>query len=145
MAWQCLAGGANGLVFYSYFDLVAMDARTPFAPRWAEVKRVACEIKSCEDFFLSAEPELLLADVPEVLGARAWVKDGRALVAVVNTTREPQTARIAFPKGVSGLKPVLGSGISRADETHLAVDLPAIGVAVVEATIPTLGLNCGRR
>lgn len=145
MAWQCLAGGANGLVFYSFFDLVAMDARTPFAQRWAEVKRVACEIKSCEDFFLSAEPELPLADVPEVPGTRAWVKDGRVLVAVVNTTREPQTARIALPKGISGLKTVLGSGVSHADETHLAVDLPAIGVAVVETTIPMLGLNCGRR
>ena len=70
MAWQCLVGGANGLVFYSFFDLVAMDARTPFARRWAEVVRVAAEIKAHERFFLSTEAAPAVTGVPDGLEAK---------------------------------------------------------------------------
>lgn len=112
MAWQCLVGGANGLVFYSFFDLVAMDARTPFARRWAEVVRVAAEIKAHERFFLSTEAAPAVTGVPDGLVAAAWRFGGETLVAVVNTTRAPLRAEVQVAGG------------------PFAVDLPPIGVSL---------------
>ena len=94
MAWQCLAGGANGLVFYSFFDLVAMDAKTPFRQRWEEVKRMACEIKSYEAYFLSTDAPPPVAGAPDALACRAWRLGGKTLFVAVNTTREPLSADV---------------------------------------------------
>ena len=95
MAWQCLAGGASGLVFYSFFDLVAMDAKTPFRTRWEDVKRMACEIKSYEAYFLSTDAPPSVAGAPDALACRAWRLGGKTLFVAVNTTREPLSAEIA--------------------------------------------------
>ena len=94
MAWQCLAGGANGLVFYSFFDLVAMDAKTPFRTRWEDVKRMACEIKSYEAYFLSTDAPPSVAGAPDALACRVWRLGGKTLVVAVNTTREPLSADV---------------------------------------------------
>ena len=94
MAWQCLAGGANGLVFYSFFDLVAMDAKTPFRQRWEDVKRMACEIKSYEAYFLSTDAPPPVAGAPDALACRAWRLGGKTLFVAVNTTREPLSADV---------------------------------------------------
>ena len=94
MAWQCLAGGANGLVFYSFFDLVAMDAKTPFRTRWEDVKRMACEIKSYEAYFLSTDAPPSVAGAPDALACRAWRLGGKTLFVAVNTTREPLSADV---------------------------------------------------
>ena len=99
MAWQCLVGGANGLVFYSFFDLVAMDARTPFARRWAEVVRVAAEIKAHERFFLSTEAAPAVTGVPDGLEAAAWRFGDETLVAAVNTTHAPLRAEVQVAGG----------------------------------------------
>ena len=96
MAWQCLAGGANGLVFYSFFDLVKMDAKTPFRQRWDEVKRVAREIKSYEAYFLSADAPPEVSGTPDALACRAWRLGGRELFVAVNTTREPLSADVTM-------------------------------------------------
>jgi len=94
MAWQCLAGGANGLVFYSFFDLVVMDKEDGFEKRFGEVKRVAKEIKDLERFFLSADPEPAIEGAPDALAIRAWRCGGETLIAAVNTTREPLAAKV---------------------------------------------------
>ena len=88
MAWQCLAGGAKGLVFYSFFDLFAMDKTTPFESRWGEVKRMAEEIRGYVPYFLSTEIAPAVAVDDDRAVAAAWRLDGRDLVVAVNTTRE---------------------------------------------------------
>jgi len=88
MAWQALAGGANGLIFYSYFDLIRMNEVTSFAQRWGEVKDIAAEIKAHEDFFLSAECPPRMTSSSDKLVCRAWRKDNRVFAVVVNTVRE---------------------------------------------------------
>ena len=94
MAWQCLVGGAQGLVFYSFFDLVAMDAKTPFRQRWEDVKRMVVEIKSHEAYLLSADEPPPVHGVPSGLACRAWRSGGKVLFAAVNTTREPLEAKV---------------------------------------------------
>ena len=114
MAWQCLVGGAKGLVFYSFFDLVAMDAKTPFRQRWKDVKRMVAEIKSHEAFLLSADEPPPVRGVPAGLVCRAWRIGGKVLFAAVNTTREPLAAKV-----VVGGRPVrvsLGSAEVKIEE-----------------------------
>lgn len=94
MAWQCLVGGAKGLVFYSFFDLVAMDSKTPFRRRWEDVKRMAAEIKAHEAYLLSADEAPSVHGVPAGLVCRAWRNGGKVLFAAVNTTREPVAAKV---------------------------------------------------
>ena len=94
MAWQCLVGGAKGLVFYSFFDLVDMDAKTPFRQRWEDVKRMVSEIKSHEAYLLSADEAPSVHGVPAGLVCRAWRIGGKVLFAAVNTTREPLAAKV---------------------------------------------------
>jgi hypothetical protein len=55
MAWQCVAAGANGLVFYSFFDLFAMSDRDPFERRWSDVCAMGEEIKRYLPIMLSVE------------------------------------------------------------------------------------------
>jgi len=55
MAWQCIAEGATGLVFYSFFD-IQRDTVVPFDQQWALVKQMAGEIKELIPVVLSVEP-----------------------------------------------------------------------------------------
>ncbi|MEK7269923.1 MAG: hypothetical protein AAB215_03170, partial [Planctomycetota bacterium] len=55
MAWQCICEGANGLIFYSWFDL-RRNPDVPFATQWARVKAIAKEIGDLSPVLLSAEP-----------------------------------------------------------------------------------------
>ena len=63
MAWQCIAEGANGLVFYSWFDL-HKDATTPFDEPRARVKQLAAGIAPLTPVLLSldADPAFLTTD-----------------------------------------------------------------------------------
>jgi len=59
MAWQCIAEGATGLVFYSWFD-VKRNPDVSFEEQWSGLKRLAAEIDRMTPMLLSIEP------VPEV-------------------------------------------------------------------------------
>ena len=97
MAWQSIAEGATGLVFYSWFDL-HRDPATPFEEQWARVKTVAQEIKEMT-------PVLLSIDKPPRVGVEAatWLnslvkqRDGVTHLVLVNNGAEPHTARLTLP------------------------------------------------
>lgn len=104
MAWMCVAGGANGLVFYSWFDLGRMektiaeggralrpDLVDPFDKRWDEVKQVAADLKNFADVLLATDTPLAItatADSAPELGYRLYGKDGATWLLVVNSSHE---------------------------------------------------------
>jgi len=94
LAWQCLAGGAKGLFFYSYFDLVKLDKRTPFEKRWADVTKVAAEVKAHECHLLSSEPSPQVSVDSRDVVARAWRRGKHRLLAVINVTETPVSVRV---------------------------------------------------
>jgi hypothetical protein len=55
MAWQCIAEGATGLIFYSWFD-VKRNPDIPFNEQWAGLKRLAAEIDRMTPMLLSTDP-----------------------------------------------------------------------------------------
>jgi hypothetical protein len=135
MAWQCIAEGATGLIFYSWFD-IRRDRARPFAEHWPLVKKVAQEIKDMIPVLLSVEP------APTIRGEPApWLNwlvkqagDKTYLIAVNNST-EPRLARFVLPsKPVrimlrgSDEPPVVGP------DNALEVRLKALDVRICELT-----------
>jgi len=90
MTWQCLVGGANGIVYYAYHELKAMDKRTSFAESFGRVSRVAKEIGAKKEYFLAGDSEEVETGNENVV-ARRWRKDGRVLTVSVNVTEKSQT------------------------------------------------------
>ena len=89
MTWQAIAAGANGIVYYSFFDLLKRDKwpKERTAGGWENVCAVAREVKEKESVLLS-EPGPVVEDVPENLVCRTWkTSDGKVHLLVCNTTR----------------------------------------------------------
>ena len=124
MAWQCIAAGANGLIFYSWFDLWRSTVHDPFEKRWPQIKAMAAEIAAHQDILLS----LPAAPAPEVssdesVGRRAWKYRGSTCVLLVNSGPEPRSARITLDDGVQATK-VFGNGSIGSKAGACVVTLP---------------------
>ncbi|MBI2301533.1 MAG: hypothetical protein HYU66_21730 [Armatimonadetes bacterium] len=128
MTYQCLANGAKGLIYYSYFDL----KRDPlgFEPRWADMTVIAGEVNRLAPYVLAddATAELGLGGMAgDTLVAAAWRKGAGRLVVAANADRE-KAGTIAWnlPAGarteiVCGEASVAPEGITLAPAQSVAV------------------------
>lgn len=141
MAWQCIAGGANGLIFYSWFDLWRMDAgvqgpngliRDPFEARWKEVCQMGEEIKRLTPILLSIEPPRKVArfDGPAGVAWRAWGKDGETWLAVANSAAEATKAELEFEAPIKAAHAEMGAPAQTAGRT-LRFDLGPLDARMV--------------
>ena len=138
MAWMCVANGANGLIFFSFFDLINMDktldeggtalVRDPFDERWTDVKRMAREIRDQFPILLSAGETLDIrptATSSDDAIYRLYGANEGTWLLVVNTSREPRRAEFAVPDGADVVETRLGAPATR-DATKVSVDLGAL-------------------
>ena len=112
MAWQFIAEGSNGLIFYSYSSWEKMKWRTPPEEMWKRVCRVGEEVKAKIPVFLSDEPAPAVARLTDDGCVRAWRKDGEVWLLAVNPTYRPKVVEFALE----------GFGQRR------SVSLPSLGV-----------------
>lgn len=95
MAWSCIAAGADGLIFYSWFNLWRMDklrseggradTRDPFDDRWRDVTAMAAEIRDFVPVLLSDEPPpAVSSDAPDAVAVRTFRHGGRSYLLCVN-------------------------------------------------------------
>lgn len=84
MTWQVLVAGADGIFFYSFFDLKRMAWKTPFQESFGRVCRLAKELKGYERFFLSDDEPTVFGKLPQGVGAKLWKCGGEYLLAIVN-------------------------------------------------------------
>ena len=111
MAWQFIAEGANGLIFYSYSSWEKMKWRTPPEKMWEHVCRIGAEVKERFPVFLSEEPAPEVYGVTDMACARAWRKDGAVWLLAVNPTYGPKVVEFSvegFPQRRSVSLPPLG-------------------------------------
>ena len=108
MFWMQIAGGANGLVAYSWFDLLKMDktlaeggralVREPFDRRWADVKTAAAEVANYIPVLLAIDPTIEAHVTGNQAAADTMVRlyghEGKTWMLIVNRLNEPQT--VAF-------------------------------------------------
>ena len=130
MAWQALTAGANGIFFYSFFDLRtgAERAGVPFDQAFEDVCSVAREIKRFEDVLLATESVLATADTPK-MGVRTWKRDGEVYLAVANRRYERTTGKIKVDAAIGTVETLLGTAPQRVADGMLEFDLPACGVS----------------
>jgi len=99
MAFQCLIHGANGLIFYSYFDL----KRDPlgFEKRWADVTAVGREIRALIPVLLSTDPPppVRLAHYTPHVHFTTKQRGRQVYLLAVNTSPEEQTVTFRLPPG----------------------------------------------
>jgi len=132
MAWQCIAGGANGLVFYSFFDL-RRDPAATFEERWSDLKAVGQEIKDCESMLLAdpAPEARVSSSLSEEIGWRAYLLDGDLHLVAVNATRATASSSYTFDRAVRPVATLLGSSVSGGFSTSLTLDLQPLEVRIV--------------
>ena len=96
MAWQCVASGANGLVFYSFTAIQKETHGLAFARAWADVCKVGEEFRKYIPVLLSAEPAPTVSGTPAPWCARVWRKDGETWLLVVNAQDIPGEAVLSL-------------------------------------------------
>lgn len=86
MAWQAVAGGANGLLWYSAHHIFKCSPPEDLEKNWGALVKVAKEIHRHVDVILSAEipPEVKSASAD--IAVRAFRKDGKVWLLAVNKT-----------------------------------------------------------
>ena len=99
MAWQFIAEGANGLVFYAYDSWEKMKWRTPPEEMWSRVCRIGVEVKERFPVFLSDEVAPSVTLITKDASVRAWRKDGAVWLLAVNPTYRPKVVEFALDGG----------------------------------------------
>ena len=110
-AWQFIAEGANGLIFYSYSSWEKMKWRTPPEEMWNRVCRIGEELKAKFPVFLSDEVAPSVTLITKDASVRTWRKDGEVWLLAVNPTHKPKVVEFAldgFPQNRSVSLPSLG-------------------------------------
>lgn len=95
MTFQAIAGGANGIIYYGYYVYRKPTCSMLFDECFGRAVAAAREVKRHERVFLSAVAGPRVRSETAAVQVRSWGdEDGSAWVLVVNTMREPVTARI---------------------------------------------------
>ena len=116
MTWQYIAGGANGIIYYSFNTLRDNLKGSAFDGKWNELKEIAAEVKSFEDVFLTEEDAPVVTGMTASVGARAWRYGGDVWLLAVNATRNPQKVSLSLDCSVSAdMKRIFGTPPVRKD------------------------------
>ncbi len=98
MTWQCITEGADGLIYYSWFDL-QRDKNYPFEQRWPEIKRMAQEVSKYAPALLSIEPTPEVeVEAPEAIHWTLRSHEGKVYLFMVNDAEEAADATVRFPQ-----------------------------------------------
>ncbi len=113
MSWQAICEGANGLIYYSYFDL-KRNPDVPFAIQWSNLKKIVSEIDGVSDVLLSDEK----TDTIQVVGADgdpSWFNwtvrkyKNRMYIFVVNNGSKTGGIKIKIPKNFKSVNLINGT------------------------------------
>ena len=97
MAWQAIAGGANGLLWYAASQIFKNSPPEDLERNWGDLVKVAEEIRGYEAVILSdgSAPQVR-SESPDI-AARAFSKDGKVWLLAVNKTKEPVSGVVDIP------------------------------------------------
>ena len=123
MAWQCVASGANGLIFYSFTAIQKETHGFPFARAWADICKVGEELKKYIPVLLSVEPALTVAGAPEEWGVRAWRKGGETWLLAVNAQDKASAAELSLSEVFSAVAAEFGPAADKTGERTFKVSL----------------------
>lgn len=136
MAYQCLIHGANGLVFYSFFDLT----RDPlgFEKRWADVKQVGEEIKQLIPILLSTEKPLkvhLSSGGQKNIHFSTRQYEGKLYILAANVTRKEHNAEFTISANIKKAEALFEKRSLSVENYRLRDNFQPIAVHVYEMEI----------
>jgi hypothetical protein len=137
MAWMCITAGANGLIFYSFHDLIRAEDVTPLEVRWRDITQMAQEIKDLAPVLLSVEPALQPTSAPGNKGPIAWRvygHEGATYLATVNANTTPEQAEFRFPKAIRKVAALLGEAPAPSADGTLRLSYAPLEVKVLKLT-----------
>ena len=130
MTWQHIAGGGNGIIFYSLGVLLRnLTDRDAFDSAWKDVCDVAREVKAYEPILL-ADPVSGVTDCPPGLSVRTWSLFGRTCLLVVNETDRTNRGVIRLSRRFSDVRSQMDEPASSLEDDRLTVELPPMGVTM---------------
>ncbi len=103
MAWQAIIHGANGLVFYSFYDL---KRGGDFDNEWEQVKRMATQIKRLSPVILSVEKAPDVSSGNEAIHCLAKSYGGKLYVFAVNVSNRPQLGKFTVGAKLASVRPM---------------------------------------
>ena len=101
MSWQCIAAGANGLIYYTYGTLGRPTNKTPFEKAWADVCAAAEDVRRYIPVMLSVEEPPAVSGAPDAWGVRLWRKDGDVYLLAVNAQDRADEAALVLSEEVA--------------------------------------------
>ena len=123
MAWQCIATGANGLVFYSFAAIQKGTHGLKFETAWADVCEVGWEIRKYIPVLLSVESAPAVSGVPDEWCVRVWRKDGETWLLVVNAQDESCEAVLTLSEDFSTMRAEFGPDAEKTGPRTLKISL----------------------
>ena len=135
MAWQAIACGANGMVFFRYHQLREKSKKGGvvwWKDIWPALLDAGRELKRFEKVILS-DGTPVPAGVPGKMAARSWRTGETCWLLLVNTVTEVLSAELEAPGSGKNLKVEFGpaSAVKRTGAGKLAVNLPPLATVMV--------------
>lgn len=132
MTYQAVVAGANGILFYTFYD---SGNYLPDAPELLEEgKRLIGELKQIEPYLVSGTWELQIPGENEQdrVFYSTWTCNGKTLFIAVNT--DTQNRPLSHPTSGSVIRQLPGNGAGNATirNGRLWADIPVEGVLVCE-------------
>ena len=132
MTWQAIAGGANGLVCYSFYAVHEPHSTCNNADEftWKDLCGVVREVKKCEEILLADGIPVEVSGAPEALGVRAWSHRGADYLLVVNGTEARLAASLKLSRRFTRVSAAFGPAPSLAGDV-LDVDFPPLAYSML--------------
>ena len=138
MAYQQIAGGANGLIFYSFHDVLRTRKEEPekWQAYWDGVKRLAAEIAGYKDLWLSAKAGALAIAEPSdmKISVRTWKKDGADYVLVSSGEDKEVALNLTLPEVRKSAKSLIGGSVEMRSAKSVGVSLDPYGFSLFRLT-----------
>ena len=99
MNWQHIAGGANGLIPFSYYSQFYPLNKQDWRPFWAVSVASYREVARMVPVLLSVEPAPTPRPDSDDLSCRTWVKDGDLYLLACNLSPKPLYASVDLSSG----------------------------------------------
>lgn len=131
MAWQPIAAGANGLVWYSYAEMVENFSKEEFARHWAYVKETVDSVAKYAPMMLSVETPISVKGGSAEVPVRVWRYGGENWILAVNSRREGRKASLAVDGSVGKVMVELGSSQPCVEGSVIGLDLQPLEVSLI--------------
>jgi hypothetical protein len=132
MAWQPIALGVKGLIWYSFDWMLKDSSPSEFKERWGYVKETVGEIARFSPIFLSVEPAPAAKSDNGSVTVRTWRHGDSCWLLCVNTTEKKQTANVSMDSipRIGNIKAEFGE-LPESAGGKMRYDLPPLGVSFV--------------